>query len=401
MGQRKFRGDDTDKWLYGFGNAADADLTISGNTTDAPIDSACAGSAGSNSLSATNAAFAPGQLVLIHQTRGTNVGEYELNKIAGYVAGTITLQHLLQNTYVSSGASCAQVIVIKQNNNITINGGVTLTTKAWNGTVGGITVLMAKGSVTVNGNINANGTTGGSSSSSPVAGASNVGGFWGGNGYIGSTPRQGDSGEGTANARSAQYTPNGNGGGGGYISGGATDAGGGGGNGGAGVTGGGYAAPSAPGQGGNVAGNAGLTLMVFGGGGGGATKDSSGTTGAGGSGGGIVLIIAKSIVISGSIVTNGGNGGNAGSSNSGGGAGAGGSVLLKCQTATLGTNLIVASGGSGGTGGSYAGGNGGVGRIHLDYKDSYTGITNPTINATQDISLDYPKMGGLFLQEFI
>src|SRR3990167_7570065 len=73
-----------------FGNSADGALTISTDTTDDPIDSSCSGSSGGTSLSATNASFTAGQMLLIHQTRGTGVGQWEINQIASYVAGTIT-----------------------------------------------------------------------------------------------------------------------------------------------------------------------------------------------------------------------------------------------------------------------------------------------------------------------
>src|SRR5438045_1091315 len=111
-----------------FGNSSDGTLSVSGSTTDAPIDSACTGTSGTTSLTATNASFAASQRVLIHQTRGTGVGNWELNTIASYVAGTITTVSPLANTY----ASGAQVLVVKQHSGVTISG--TLTAKAWTGT---------------------------------------------------------------------------------------------------------------------------------------------------------------------------------------------------------------------------------------------------------------------------
>ncbi|MEM3335472.1 MAG: hypothetical protein QXY47_05520, partial [Thermoplasmata archaeon] len=125
MAQRQFRSDDTDKWLYGFGSGSDGDISIN-TSTDNPIDSTCSGTIGTTSLTATNSLFAPGQIILIHQTRGTGAGNWELNRIASYTAGTITLLHPLQNTYTTSGASVAQVLVMKQYNNFTINSGQTL-----------------------------------------------------------------------------------------------------------------------------------------------------------------------------------------------------------------------------------------------------------------------------------
>ena len=59
-----------------FGDGSDGNLTISTNTTDTPIDSSCSGTSGTKSLSATNTSFTAGQIILIHQTRGTGVGAW-------------------------------------------------------------------------------------------------------------------------------------------------------------------------------------------------------------------------------------------------------------------------------------------------------------------------------------
>src|SRR3990167_8599539 len=67
-----------------FGDGSDSALTISSNTTEAPTDSAATGTVATYSLSATNASFATGQRIMIHQSRGTNAGVWEKNEIAGY-----------------------------------------------------------------------------------------------------------------------------------------------------------------------------------------------------------------------------------------------------------------------------------------------------------------------------
>jgi len=377
---RQFRSDDTDKWKYGFGDGSDGDLTISSNTTEAPIDSSCSGSSGNSTLSATNASFAANQIILIHQTRGTGAGNWELNKIASYSSGTITLKHPLQNTYTDSGASQAQVRVLKQYNNVTVNSGVTWTAKAWDGNVGGILGFLAKGTVTITGNIST--STKGFLKGTQVNAA-------------------GRSGEGTSGAgQDASTSANGNGAGGGGTS--TTNSstkyggGGGGGNGATGTNGQTNTHESASatgGSGGSSAGNAGLTSMVLGGGGG-SSKDRSG-----GDGAGIVLIIATNISIGGTIVNTGEVGAtrDSGDLEGAGGGGAGGSVLIKAETATLGTTKITALGGAGGTAPKANGGAGAVGRIHLDYKNSYSGTTNPALDARQDSSLKYPALAGMFL----
>lgn len=383
MAQRQWRSDDTDKWVYGFGDGSDGNLTISSNTTYAPIDSSCSGTSGTTSLSATNASFATGQIILIHQSRGTGVGGWELNKIAGYTAGTITTSHALTMTYTDSGASQAQVLVLKQYNNVTINSS-TLMTKAWDGNIGGITAFLAKETVSGStGIISAAGGNGGNDSSVGTGG-----GYRGGAGVRNSgTTGQAGSGEGTSGASSLQYTTNGNGGGGAK---GDDKWGGGGGNGtvgsnGSSVGGGG----TSFGYGGSTSGTASLVTATFGGGGGGGSDYQNETSGAGGSGGGIVFIFGKNIDLTGlSINLKGGNG-QVGAANATGGSGAGGSCLLKSTIATLGTNKIDASANT-------AGADGGVGRIHLDYSGSYTGTTTPTVDATNDLTIVEPASGAFF-----
>lgn len=354
--------------IYGisgvFGDGSDGSLTISSNTTEAPIDSAATGTAGLYTLSATNASFVVGQQIFIHQTQGTNAGQGERNVISGYTAGTITLQTPLLGTYTTG----AQVRTLPQYTNVTINSGKIYTAKAWNGTVGGILAFLANGTVTITGSITASskGFRGGSTGSA--------------NGYA-------QQGEGTLGTGALTYTANGNGGGGGFIEGPnqVWGSGGGGGNGDTGATGIGNNM-GVSGIGGTMSGSADLTSMTFGGGGGGG--NSSGSVATGGIGGGIVLIIATTLIVSGSI-TSTGQDGTIGAFQSGvSGGGAGGSILLKAQTATLGTALITAAGGAGPTS-NYGsiGGAGSVGRITLDYLTSYTGTTSPTLNPIQDDSL--------------
>jgi hypothetical protein len=348
-----------------FGDGGDSTYSSVGNATDAPIDSACTGTSGTTSLTATNTSFAANQKILIHQSRGTGAGNYEINEISAYTAGTITTKTALSNTY----ASGAQVLVMKEYTTFVQNAGHTLTSKTYNGTVGGIIAFYASTSATITGVLNASGY-----------------GYRGGNGIAGAT---GYCGEGTAGAVVAyQETANGNGGGAGRreVSAGSWDAGGGGGGGNAAAGTDGGGSGGSPGA---LAGNAGLTNMVFGGGGGGGGGEWSGSApgGNGGNGGGIVFIIAKSVTITGSITSAGVNGSN--DDHGGGGGGAGGSVLIKAQTAVLGTNLINVAAGSGGTGGGYGydGGAGAVGRIHLSYSSTYSGTTSPTLDVSTDTSL--------------
>lgn len=334
--------------FLGFGNGSDGVASLSG--TDAPIDSSCSGTAGASTLSATNASFAAGQLVLIHQTRGTGVGNWEVAQISSYVAGTITLTSPLVNTYTDSGASQAQVLVLKQYSQVSVSS--TLTAKTWDQNVGGIVGFLCSGLTTISSTITANGA-----------------GFAGGQKPASSPGQQG---EGTSGAGGTQsQAANGSGGGGGATS---NGGGGGGGNGGNGTVGGGGASG---GTGGGTGGAASLSTMVFGGGGG---SGIDGFDGSGRNGGGIILIFSKSISISGAITSNGTAGDAGTGGGGGGGGGAGGSVLIKANDATLGTSLITATGGAGGSGGN-SGGAGGDGRIAIEVC-SRTGTTNPAATET-------------------
>jgi len=370
MSQRQFRSDDSpSKWTNRYGSGPNGAYAPS-TSTDAPIDSAVTGTIDTTSLPATNASFAAGQLILIHQTQGTGAGQWELNKIASYTAGTITLSYPLIYGYVSG----AQVIVLKQYSSVNIASGVTLTAKAWNGTVGGIVVWLCNGTTTVTGTLSATGT-----------------GFRAGSGGPGSQAQQA---EGTAGPGGTTTTAaNGNGGGGGNQNGGnGSSGGGGGGHAAAGTTGSlGSGSPTA-GVGGAIAGVAALTTIVFGGGGGGGSRGNgvTGTPGNGAIGGGIILLISKTITITGAILTDGQVGGDGTEEGSGGGAAAAGAILLKGQKIILGSSLSASAKAGGVEGVSGNGGNGGasaVGRIHIDYSDSYTGTTSPTLDSRQDLSL--------------
>jgi hypothetical protein len=380
MAQRQFKSTDTSKWVYGFGNGSDGVYSSSGNATDAPTDSACTGNAGDTSLSATNASFAIGQCILIHQTKGTGVGNWELNKINGYTAGTITTAHTLMNTY----ATGAQVLVLKQYSSFTQNSGHTLTAKTWNGTVGGIIAFLCSGTTTITGTLTSymtgalGGTGGGVGATNGGNGAVSGSGGGGGGQYNSSV---GSAGSASGNAAlTSLVIGSGGGAGSGYNG---TQAhmrgGGGGGNGAAGSAGQGDSGQ--PGGDGYAAQN--------------------GSTG--GAGGGGIIIITKNLAeITGAITLTGGNQVLIGDVICAcGGGGSGGSCLIKCETAILGTNKITAAGGIGSNRSSLnqsIGGDGSVGRIHVDYKTSCTGTTNPTLDSTQDTTLKY---SGGFVSSFM
>lgn len=351
------------QWLTAeqYGNGSDGVLGISGDTTEAPVDSSCSGAAAGTELTATNASFAANQIILIYQSRGTGVAEWELNVIASYTEGTITTKYDLANTYTDSGASQAQVRVLKQYSSVTVDSTKTYTAKAWDGDVGGILAFMCNGDVTIPGTILSSGK-----------------GFAGGVGSGGEG--KGEQGEGTPGIGVRSNLANGNGGGGGGDTG-ADGPGGGGGNGDTGDAGTGG---SNQGAGGAAVGAADLATMAFGGGGG-EVHGNGAVFKAGGAGAGIVIIIASKVTVSGAITGTGVNGGVEG--DHGSGAGAGSSILIKSNIIVIGTNKITALGGTGGQGSSSQGGDGSVGRIALHYGTSYTGSTNPTLDATKDNNL--------------
>jgi len=360
-----------------FGDGSDGALTISSNTTQSPIDSTCTGTAATYSLSATNASFAVGQKILVHQTYGTNAGVWEQNEIASYTAGTITTANALKNTYTPG----AQVLVLKEYTNVTVNAGKTWTAKAWNGSVGGILAFLANGTVTVSGTISAVGK-----------------GFRHGQTVsVGEDPTHyAYQGEGQNGTGSQSGSANGMGGGGGQHDKGNRCAGGG---------GGGYASSGADGgdsgagdegimqggTGGGTGGTADLTTALFGGAGGNGSANTGKNDSLGGNGGGFIFFYGSTLTVSGSINASGADGVDASDGIAGSGGGAGGSILIKSQSATLGTSLLKANGGSGGAARDPnfqpAGGGGGNGRIHLDYYTSYSGTTSPTLDVTQDDTL--------------
>lgn len=350
----------------GFGNGQDGVVSLT-TATDAPIDASCTGTSGTNTLSATNASFAAGQVIIIHQTRGSLV--WEINKIRSYVAGTITTSYQLANTYTTG----AQVLVLKQYSRLTIGAGQTITGKSWNGTTGGLLAYMVASPPSITGALTITGCG--------FRGGAGVGSGFGVTGGV--------QGEGATGTGTGTTSANGIGGGGG-----SGDAG----NQGSGGGGGGYATagtagaqyngvnPTVGAAGGTI-GTANLTTLSFGGGGGGGGKGSgvNGPGGDGGVGGGAIMLFAPSLSIgSATLAASGTNGSNGSSDGTGGGAGAGGSIFLTTKSAILGT--VTATGGVGGVNslhGGGNGGNGGNGRVHLNYVTTYTGSSTPSLDAAQ------------------
>lgn len=353
-----------------FGRGSDGDYVPGSSADQTQTRATCTGTSGTTSLSATGS-FSAGQLIFIHQTRGTGAGQWELNRVASYGGGTITTQLQLSYTY----ASGAQVIVVPEYSSVTINNAIQISAPAWDGSTGGWLVFACEGLFKIN--------SGGSIWSS---GRGFRGGLGGSDYGLNTTGQQGES---SVGAGSQSYTANGNGGGGANRR--ETNEQGHGGAGGAHATDGTDGQQSGTGTWVNEYGRKGvagtptndatLVSMTFGGaGGGGGIGDTSGQQayGDGGNSAGGIFIIAKEFVCEGSVTLAGANGVNGSADQGSGGGGAGGPFLGKFKKATLGTNLITAPGGSGGTGVA-SGGNGSVGRIRIE-AGTITGTTNPTFS---------------------
>lgn len=387
-----------------FGDGSDGALTISSNTTQDPIDANCAGTVGTKILTISNAhaSFAPaaGDIVFIHQTRGTNAGQTQRAKVLSWSSPTLTITEDLTFTVSHSAsttdANKAQIILMPQYTNVTVNTGITWTIKAWNGLKGGIGgAFLCNGTFTYAGSVVGRGKQ--VEAFQQIYGA----GFRGGAGSASSSTQTGGQGEsptGFGGAATATQTTAGT------RSSTKNGAGGGGGVGRAGGGGAGHAvagSPGSSGQAGDATGSADLTSLQLGAGGGGGGTQGTSVSNAGvdgGGGGGIFVCWAASIVQSGSGLFNF-NGGDVYPPGTGGGddevpsgAGVGGSVLLFCNTGVFNTNTISAVGGNSfvrrGTPNIY-GGDAADGRIAVYYATSYTGtITSPNATFIQDSSLN-------------
>jgi large repetitive protein len=357
----------------GIGNGKDGVVALGSYT---PLKYTCSGTSGASSLTATGT-IAAGDRLFIIQSRGTGVGAYEDNRVASYTTGTVTLVHPLENTYTDSGASQAQVLIVKEASEVTGS----LTVDAWDGNDGGVFAIACSGVFSGTVTASAKGFRGGATANDAA--------------------QYGEGGPGAA-ATTSNADNNGNGGGGGvhgaYNSPNLDIRGAGGGNG---TAGGDGAGGNTAIEGGDADGNASLTDMVFGGGGGGAAGQPNvptNTGGAGSAGGGIIVVYAGTINSSASLVSDGATGGSGVSQGNpdaaGGGGGAGGSILVKAKTVDA-SGTITAALGAGGDGGLDSdGAAGAVGRIRIE-SCSVSGTTSPS--ASESTGGHNYCGGGIFL----
>jgi hypothetical protein len=332
------------------------------NQTVSPV----LGAGGTNVLTvAAPGGFNSGNVIFLHQSQGTGAGAWELNGIASVDGGTVVTLSPLAHTYTTGSASHAQVVQVPQYTTVDVTAHTLLSAPAWNGSVGGILVLLAQTSVSVEGSLAMDGS-----------------GFQGGV----STPpgNRGYSGESELGASVPTTKANNASGGGG----------------------GGDCSASVAGSGGHaIAGTASadtqncigvqgaassdlpdLSLMLFGGGGGGAGNDLATPSLPGGAGGGIVFVVTPMLNVTGAISANG-NAGASAVTTSGtactydglSGNGAGGAIYLNAASGTLSTEILAVGGQSVtvpcGSTDSVTNGTGGDGRIHLT--GGITGTTTP------------------------
>jgi hypothetical protein len=337
-------------------------------------------SAGNTTISILDSSpFSLEDEILILSQQGGDAGTYETVFVTNISGNQLEIEPPLQNPY--DGQSTVLVQHIPHYQNLTITSSGSLSTVSWDGNGGGVLMIRASQSITVEGSINLSGM-----------------GYRGGDGVFGnsSDPLQGESYLGLGQSGN---TSSNQGGGGAYPRrADNSDSGGGGGFGANGSGGINYSASTVT-SGGQSYGGTDLSSWFFGSGGGGGSPDTEGDgvstsnyAGDGGSGGGLIALFSGSdISISGSILADG-EAGDSGISGAGevgaGGGGSGGMLYLASPILNL-NGVLRAEGAGGGTGvgnsgpyGSAKGGTGGMGRVRLDY-DSINGSSTTSVGHTQ------------------
>jgi uncharacterized repeat protein (TIGR01451 family) len=120
--------------------------------------------------------LAPGDVILIYQARGAtinttdtptygditsygNAGNYEFQSVASVSGNDIGLLPLSSGSSCTAGAlkrsydSGAQVIRVPQYASLTVNAGASISSSAWDGSVGGVVAIRVQNTLTVNGTI--------------------------------------------------------------------------------------------------------------------------------------------------------------------------------------------------------------------------------------------------------
>lgn len=325
------------------------------------------------------AVFRAGDYVLIHQARGSNVGNWSFNRIQRTEGNTLYLRDNIPHPVREVGSlesNEAYVIRVSQFTDCHIGPDATLSARPWDGESGGLLVLICSGRLLVEGLLDVTGLgyRGGEHVHKADAGCA----------YAGEGPR----GRSIRSAISLGEPPAGGGGGGGSGPNlcNTTGPGGGGGHRTAGEPGGATGVAGAPAPGFP------LRDVMFGAGGGG-PKTFDGASlhpgVAGGSGGGAMLIFAREIDVRGRVLANGSQArGYAEESTSRqrytGGGGAGGAIYITAQRGQLGEGRLQAQGAAelpipGDASTNTVGGAGGQGHVYVRSCEYVTGGALPEI----------------------
>jgi hypothetical protein len=279
-------------------------------------------------------------------TNYENAGNYEFANIASIAGLTITLKNKIVRLYTAP-RGFVQLVRVPQYNNVTING--KLTASPWDGRKGGIVVLEASGTISLNADIDVSGMgfIGGQNLTKEIALPNQTDYF-----SAIATQTNAEKGEGIAKDSigfEAGRGPLANGGGGGNDQ----NAGGGGGsNGGLGGLGGDqgttatYSQLAIGGLGGRRIDYQTFSNRIFFGGGGGAGQENDTHGSDGGDGGGIVIIRGNILAANGKISADGSSALEALEDGAGGGGG-GGTIVLDVNTIQN-NPALSAQGGNGG-----------------------------------------------------
>ncbi|MEA2195645.1 MAG: hypothetical protein QOG42_2088, partial [Solirubrobacteraceae bacterium] len=261
---------------------------------------------------------------------------------------------------------------------LTVKAGGYASVPGWDGSGGGSTRITVEGAAQIDGVLDVSGL-----------------GYRGGVSRLGANG--GAQGESYRGIGSATLAPNSGGGGGAF---GADQSG----------AGGGYGTTGSPGTtepghplipGGLTYGDPSLSTVYLGSGGGSSGSTSTHYGAPGGVGGGALDMAAGAIRVTGRVLANGQDGLSVLQGDTinirGGGGGSGGSIRLSASTIDVGTGLVNANGGGGGQGNlnnnvPLDGGAGGAGRIRLEYTQSVSGTTSPSVSAARTPTSTHPDL---------
>ena len=379
---------------FGLGNGSDGSFTAAGagevvNEYSALAADALAGETAVTVADGTR--FAVDDLILVWQAQAgsypvgdatpidlaaSNAGHYELVRITGIAGDVLAFAPALIGTYAVTDAR-AQVVRVPEYEDVTVPAGTSIQAVPWDGATGGVVVFLARGTVTVDGAIDASGQgfRGGARGVGPIVftpldvpddpDCTSVVGHRGEG--VDATAGAGPAGCGTAirgNGGAAGAQLNAGGGGGGHHGKGSKGA----------NTVNLNTGTHRPfgGQGGaSLLGALDARLSMGGGGGGGQADQGVGTAGA--RGGGAIVFRAGSLAGAGFVRANGATAAN-GRSDGAGGGGAGGAILVNLVAEAV-CGGMSADGGRGGDVGGLAidvgaGGGGGGGRVWLGGTDT-------------------------------